>query len=78
MKIEIRIDADCREPELIIATDKMTEEVKALADRLSAEAPQIITGFKDDAAEILEQCDIFTYLCRGRHSAGGRRQGDAG
>ena len=73
MKVEIRIDADCREPELIIVTDKKMEEAKALADRLSAETPRVITGFKDDAAEILEQCDIFTYLCRGRQSAGGRR-----
>lgn len=65
MKVEIRIDADCREPEVIIVTDKMTGEVKALADRLSAETPKVITGFKDDAAEILEQCDILRIFAEG-------------
>lgn len=58
MKVEIKIDAGCKEPTVIVVTDKMTDEVRNVVERLSAEVPQIIMGFKDDAAEILDQSDI--------------------
>ncbi len=58
MKIEIRVDANCIEPQVIVLTDKITEEINALVKKLSEEAPQIITGLRDDIVEILEQTDI--------------------
>lgn len=59
MQVEIKIDGSCQEPKIIILTDKMTEEISALVKSLSGQTPQILTGFKGDTAEILEQPDIL-------------------
>lgn len=59
MKIEVRIDEKCKEPKIIVMTDKMTDEINALVKRLSEEQPQVIAGFKDDTVEVLEPSDIY-------------------
>ena len=59
MKIEVRIDEKCKEPKIIVRTDKMTDEINALVKRLSEEQPQVIAGFKDDTVEVLEPSDIY-------------------
>lgn len=59
MQIEIKIDSNCKEPKIIILTDKMTDEVNEIVKRLSEEAPQIIAGIKDGRLEILDQTNIF-------------------
>ena len=61
MQIEIKIDPDCREPKLIIMTDKVSEEVNDILKRLSEDAPRVITGFREDSAEIIEPQDIFRF-----------------
>ena len=55
MQVEIKIDDACRETKIIILTDKMTEEINSLVRKLSAEPPQVLSGFRGDTAEILEQ-----------------------
>ena len=42
MKIEINIDPACTEPKVVIHTDRMTDEVRALAERLSDPLPDTI------------------------------------
>ena len=59
MQVEIKIDDACRETKIIILTDKMTEEINSLVRKLSAEPPQVLSGFRGDTAEILEQSDIL-------------------
>jgi DNA-binding LytR/AlgR family response regulator len=59
MKIEVKIEASCREPRVIVVTDKMTDEVNMLLKRLSDEAPRMIAGFRGDAAAVLEQEEII-------------------
>ena len=59
MQVEIKIDDACRETKIIILTDKMTEEINSLVRKLSAEPPQVLSGFRGDTAEILEQPDIL-------------------
>ena len=54
MQIEIKIDEKCKEPKIIVMTDKMTDEVNAIIKRLSDEQPQVIAGFRDDVVEVLE------------------------
>ena len=44
MQIEIKIDEKCKEPKIIVMTDKMTDEVNAIINRLSDEQPQVIAG----------------------------------
>ena len=59
MQIEIKIDENCKEPKIIVMTDKMTDEINSVIKRLSDEQPQIIAGFKGDTVELLELSDIF-------------------
>lgn len=67
MQIEIKIDESCKEPKIIIATNQMTEEVSAIIQKLSAEQPTAIVGFRDDVAEILEPSDIYrVYALNGK------------
>lgn len=58
MQVEIKIDASCHEPKVIILTDVMTEEVNALVQRLSDHNLQIISGSKDGKTKILESDDL--------------------
>ena len=59
MQIEIQIDDNCKEPKVIILTNKITDEINDIVKKLSEETPDMICGFKDDKLEILEQKDIF-------------------
>ena len=40
MQIEIKLDESCKEPNIIIHTDKMTEEVSQIVKLLSEEKPE--------------------------------------
>ena len=48
MQIEIKIDTSCKEPKIIVLTDKMTEEVNAVVKKLSEETPQVLAGFREN------------------------------
>ena len=37
MQIEIKIDEKCKEPKIIVVTDKMTDEINAVIQRLADE-----------------------------------------
>lgn len=67
MQIEIRIDETCGDPKVVILTDRMTDEVRDLARRLSETAPQMLAGFRGDTLELLEQPRIFrVYAAAGK------------
>lgn len=59
MKIEIKIDAACTEPQVIIVTDQMTDEVNQLVQRISDETPKVLVGFLGDTLKILEERQII-------------------
>ncbi len=59
MQIEIKIDESCKDPKIIVVTDKMTDEINSIIKKLSDEQPAMIVGFKDDTVEILEPTDIY-------------------
>lgn len=59
MQIEIKIDPACAEPKIVVLTDKLTEEVTALVQKLSESAPQILAGFRDDTLTLLEERDVI-------------------
>ena len=65
MQVEIRIDSACKEPRIVILTDKLTDEVNAIARRLSGESPQILSGFQDDTLKVLEQENIVRIYTSG-------------
>lgn len=67
MEIEIRIDAERREPKVIVLTDKMTEEVSSIIQKLSEEQQTVIAGFRDDILEILDPGEIYrVYASNGK------------
>lgn len=56
--IEIKIDPEYKLPKVIILTYKVTDEVNAIASRLSEEAPQMIAGFRDSILRVIEPDEI--------------------
>lgn len=59
MEIEIKIDNSCTEPKIIIVTNKMTDEINEIIQKISNDFPQAIAGLKDDKIEIIEQSEII-------------------
>lgn len=59
MQIEIKIDESCKEPRAIIITDKMTPEINIVLQRLSESDPQVILGFCEDTATILDESNLY-------------------
>lgn len=67
MQIEVKIDRSCTEPKVIIVTDKITDEINHLMKKLSDDSPQMLSGFKDDMLEIIDESDIISvYACSGK------------
>ena len=58
MQIEIKIDSTCKEPKIIIYTDKVTDEINNLVSKMTERSPKVLSGFRGDTLEILEQSDI--------------------
>ena len=70
MEVEIKIDGDYKVPKIVIYTDSVTEDIKALAEKLSSENRQVITAFKDNTVKILEPDEIIRiYSFDGRVAA---------
>jgi DNA-binding LytR/AlgR family response regulator len=65
VKIEVKVDASVRETTVVIYTDKVTDEIQQLAQRLSQDAPQVIVGFLEDEAIILAQEEIVRAYAEG-------------
>lgn len=65
MQVEIKIDASCTEPKVIILTDAMTEEVNAIVQKLSDHNLPIISGSRDGKTKILEQNELFRIYAGG-------------
>ena len=59
MQVEIKIDSTCEEPKIVILTNKMTDEISTLVKKISEKAPQVISGFRNDTLEMLEQSKIL-------------------
>jgi len=59
LEIEIRLDPNCKEPKIIVISDRMTDEINAVLKRLSEEQPQMIAGFREGTVEVLDPADIY-------------------
>ncbi len=59
MQLEVIIDSSCIEPKVMILTASMTEDVNILLNKLSDQAPQIISGSRDNKIEVIEQADLI-------------------
>lgn len=65
MNVEIKIDRDCKEPRIIIITDKITEEINSLVDSLKEEQIDLLAAFKDDKVQVLDPNDIYRIFTQG-------------
>lgn len=65
MKVEIQVDAACTEPQVIIRTAQMDDAVQALAKRISDTPPQLLTGSRDGAIEILNPSELIRIFADG-------------
>lgn len=56
MKLNINIDAGAKEPEIMITTAHMTEDINRVVDFVSRldDAPTIISGISEDKVELLD------------------------
>ena len=59
MKIEIQIREGCREPRVVIYTERMTEEVNALLSRLEAGREKPLVGFSEGTATVLRPEELL-------------------
>ncbi len=59
MHIEIQVDEKHTELKVVILTNKMTEEVAEIFNKLSETQPFTLAGFKEDSLEILKPEDII-------------------
>lgn len=67
IRIEVQIDESCREPRVIVLTDRMSDEVNALVRRLSDESPRLLPGFRGETLEPIEPGEIVrVYAANGK------------
>lgn len=59
MQLEVKIDKSYPEPKIIILTASITDDVNIILNKLSDNTPQIISGYKDDKLEVIEQIDLI-------------------
>ena len=59
MQIEIKIDKSRCEPRIIIETDQITDEIQEIISKLSNSSARILTGFRENTLEILNQQEIL-------------------
>lgn len=65
MKIEIKIDECCVEPKIIIATNRVTEEINEIVKRLAGVQSQMIAGFQGEQVLMLEPNQIYRIYASG-------------
>ena len=78
MQIEIKLDPTCNEPKIMVLTDKMTDEINRILQRLSEEQPQMLAGFKDDRVTLLEEAEIYRIFSAAGKVYAETKQGEYG
>lgn len=58
MEIKIEIDAACKEPEIIIRTSEMTDEISDIIQKLSVSQQKLLAGFIDDSVQLIDPSEI--------------------
>ena len=59
MKVHVEIDPNCEEPEIIVRTCELTDELSKVIQKISASGHRIITGFSNDEAYLLEPTHLI-------------------
>ncbi len=59
MRVDIKVDENCREPRIVILTDRITEEINALVRKLTQAPAQILAGFAGEELALLQLGEII-------------------
>lgn len=59
MKIKVEIDTACKETEITLRTNEMTDEIKEMIQKLSAYQHKILAGFKEDTIQLIDLTEII-------------------
>lgn len=54
MQVEVKIDSSYTEPKIVVLTASMTDEISDIVKKISNDAPQIISGTRNDKVEVIE------------------------
>ena len=65
MKIEIQIDESCDEPKIVVMTHRVTEEIREILKKLSEDPSEMLAGFRDERASVLEPNQIYRVYASG-------------
>jgi DNA-binding LytR/AlgR family response regulator len=67
VNVEVKLDSTVNEIKVIIITDKLSEEVDEIVQKLSDTKPQMVAGFSDDTVTVLNPDDIVRiYAANGK------------
>ena len=61
MRVEVKIDERCKEPEIVIYSNRITNEVAQLQQKLSQTQLPVLVGFDGSSVELLEPEDIVRF-----------------
>ena len=65
MKLEFKLNPACTEPLVTVQAEEITSEVAEIMSRLSQEVPCLLTGIRNERAEILEPEDLYRIYASG-------------
>lgn len=61
MKVQIILKPDLKEPNVVIYTAEVTEEIQHIADKISNSQSRILTGTKEQKIFLIENDDIYCF-----------------
>ncbi len=61
MQIKVEIDSNCKETEIVIRTDKMTDEINDVVQKLSAAQQKLIAGYTGEEIQLLDTTEIIRF-----------------
>ena len=64
MQIEIKLDENCKEPKIIVVTNKMTDEINEIMKRLSDEQPKMIYRIFAASGKVFAETNHGEYTLR--------------
>ncbi len=59
MQVEIKLDPSCEETRIVVVTAQVDEHIYDLVQQLSQQTPTILSGFRGEEAEILDQSELL-------------------
>ena len=59
MKVQLEIDPNCKETQIIIRTNELTEEINELIQRTSASSTKMLAGFVADEVQLIDTAKII-------------------